>query len=227
MSTRAYGQYCGFARALEVVGERWALLIVRDLLVGPHRFTDLQRGLPGIPSNVLTARLKELEEAGVIRRRVEPRPGRGVVYELTEYGSELEEIVVRLGLWGAKAMADPRPDEIVTIDSLTIALRSTFRPERARGVRATYELRAGDIVLHALIEKGKIRVAPGPAEHPDLVMQAGPPMKMLMSGEMTPAQALASGAIPITGDPKWLDRFAEIFRVDPMPGYDGRAAKAP
>src|ERR1700736_6026184 len=111
MTMRVYGQYCGFSRALEVVGERWALLIVRDLLVGPKRFTDLQRGLPGIPSNVLTTRLKEFEESGIVLRRVLPRPGRGVAYELTEYGAELEEIVVRLGQWGARAMGDPRADE--------------------------------------------------------------------------------------------------------------------
>src|ERR1700730_10133410 len=103
MSMRAYGQYCGLARALEIVGERWAILVIRDLLVGPKRFTDLHRGLPGIPTNVLTARLNELEEAGVIRRRALPRPERSVVYELTEYGSELDEVVVRLGLWGAKS----------------------------------------------------------------------------------------------------------------------------
>src|SRR4030088_766323 len=102
VKTRPYGQYCGFARALEVVGERWALLIVRDLLIGPKRFTDLLRGLPGIPSNVLTARLKELEDAGVVRRRVLARPARAVVYELTEYGLELDAAVVELGRWGAK-----------------------------------------------------------------------------------------------------------------------------
>ncbi len=88
MKARVYGQYCGFSRALEVVGERWALLVVRDLLVGPKRFTDLLRGLAGIPTNVLTARLKELEHAGIVRRRVLPRPARAVVYELTEYGLE-------------------------------------------------------------------------------------------------------------------------------------------
>ena len=93
MAGRTYGQYCGFARALEVVGERWALLIIRDLTVGPRRFTDLRRGLPGIPTNILAARLKELELAGVVRRRVLPRPAASVVYELTEYGAELEEVV--------------------------------------------------------------------------------------------------------------------------------------
>src|SRR6516225_10062018 len=109
MAKRAYGQFCGFARAVEVVGERWAFLIVRDLLIGPRRFTDLHRGLPGIPTNVLTARLKELEEAGVVRRRVLPRPEGSVVYELTEYGRELEPTVVELGRWGAKTLGDARP----------------------------------------------------------------------------------------------------------------------
>src|SRR3979411_3221280 len=104
MKARAYGQYCGFSRALEAVGERWALLIVRDLLVGPKRFTDLLHGLPGIPSNVLTVRLKERENAGVARRRVLPLPARAVVYELTEYGLELEDVGVALGRWGAESL---------------------------------------------------------------------------------------------------------------------------
>ena len=217
MSNRAYGQYCGFARALEAVGERWALLIVRDLLVGPKRFTDLQHGLPGIPSNVLTARLKELEAAGVAQRRVLPRPARGVAYELTEYGAELEEIVVALGRWGAKAMGDPRAEETITVDSLIIALRTTFRAEAARGFRAGYELRAGEIVLHARIDDGKIEVAAGPLNDPDLVIEAGPAIKLLMAREVTPAQALASGLVRIEGDPKLLDRFVEMFRIDPTP----------
>ena len=217
MSSRAYGQYCGFARALEIVGERWALLIVRDLLVGPKRFTDLQHGLPGIPSNVLTARLKELEAAGVVRRRVLPRPARGVAYELTEYGAELEEIVVGLGRWGAKTMGDPRAEETITVDSLIMALRSTFRSEAARGFRAGYELRAGEIVFHAQIDDGRIDVAAGPLPHPDLVIEAGPAIKLLMSREITPAQALAGGLVRIEGDPKLLDRFVEIFRIDPLP----------
>src|SRR5450755_253989 len=102
MSSRTYGQYCGLARALEMVGERWGLLIVRDLLVGPKRFTDLHRGLSGIPTNVLTDRLKELEQVGIVRRRLLPRPAGSIVYELTEYGQELEDVVLRFGLWGAK-----------------------------------------------------------------------------------------------------------------------------
>src|SRR5262245_46098758 len=97
-----------------MVGERWALLIVRDLLVGPKRFTDLRRGLPRIPTNVLAARLQELEASGVVQRRVLPRPASGVVYALTDYGSELEGIVLRLGRWGAQSLGERRPGEIVT-----------------------------------------------------------------------------------------------------------------
>src|SRR5579862_7272445 len=131
MPRRAYGQFCGFARALEVVGERWAFLIVRNLLVEPKRFTDLEQGLPGVPSNILAARLKNLEEAGIIRRRILPRPERAIVYELTEYGLELESVVYELGRWGAKALDAPRDGEVVTADALVTALRSTFQPEAA------------------------------------------------------------------------------------------------
>ncbi|HEU5481442.1 MAG TPA: helix-turn-helix domain-containing protein, partial [Candidatus Tumulicola sp.] len=131
MSKRTYGQYCGFARALELVGERWALMIVRDLLVEPKRFSDLQRGLPGIPTNILTARLKELEQSDIVRRRLLPRPSGAVVYELTETGRGLEAPVHALGAWGAKLLGDPRSHEIVTPDSLVTALRTTFQPAAA------------------------------------------------------------------------------------------------
>lgn len=217
MKTRAYGQYCGFARALEVVGERWALLVVRDLLVGPKRFTDLLRGLPGIPSNVLTARLKELENAGVVRRRVLPRPARAVVYELTAYGLELEAVVVELGRWGAKALGDPRPAETITVDSLITALRTTFHPEAARGLRAGYELRVGEIVLHARVDDGRVAVAKGSLPGADLTIEAGPGIRAVMAGELSPADAIENGTVRLTGDPELLTRFAEIFRIEPMP----------
>jgi DNA-binding HxlR family transcriptional regulator len=217
VKSRAYGQYCGFARALEVVGERWALLVVRDLLVGPKRFTDLLRGLPGIPSNVLTARLKEMESAGVAQRRVLPRPSRAVVYELTEYGMELEPVVVELGRWGAKNLGDPRPDETITVDSLITALRTTFHPEAARGFRAGYELRVGETVLHARVDDGRVAVAEGLLPDADLAIDAGPGIRALMAGEVSPADAIENGIVRVSGDPKLLTRFAEIFRIEPMP----------
>jgi DNA-binding HxlR family transcriptional regulator len=217
VKSRAYGQYCGFARALEVVGERWALLIVRDLLIGAKRFTDLLRGLSGIPSNVLTARLKELENAGVVRRRVLPRPARAVVYELTEYGLELEAVVVELGRWGAKNLGDPRADETITVDSLITALRSTFHPDAARGFRAGYEVRVGELVLHARVDNGRVEVAEGSLPDPDLAIEAGPGIRALMAGEVSPAAAIENGTVRLTGDPGLLTRFAEIFRIEPMP----------
>ncbi len=217
VSKRSYGQYCGFARALEVVGERWALLIVRDLLVGPKRFTDLLRGLPGIPSNVLTARLAELEAAGVVARRALARPAKGVVYELTAYGQELETVVDGLGRWGAKALGDPRPDETITVDSLVTAMRTTFHPDAARGFRAGYELRVGEIVLHARVDDGRVEAAEGPLPRADLVIEAGPVIRALMAGELSPADAIATGSVVVTGKAELLTRFAEIFRIEPMP----------
>ena len=217
MASRAYGQYCGLARALEILGERWGLLIVRDLLVGPKRFTDLQRGLPGIPSNVLTSRLRELEGAGVVQRRLQPRPDRGVAYELTHYGAELEDAVVLFGRWGAKSLGDPQPGEILTDDSMIMAMRSTFRPEAARGLRAGFELRLGEIVLAIRVADGAVGVVAEPLPDADLVIEAGPGIRRLMAGEITSETAIAEGIVRISGDPVLLTRFAELFRIDPMP----------
>lgn len=217
MTNRTYGQYCGLARAAEMLGERWGLLIVRDLLVAPRRFTDLQRGLPGIPSNVLASRLKELERAGVVRRRVLPRPSGAVVYELTEYGSELEEIVMAFGRWGAKSLGDPRPDETVTEDSMVMALRSTFQPQASQGKRVGYELRLGDVVIHAQVGDGKIEAAAGALPGADLIIEAGPGIRSLMAGEISAEEALKAGVVRITGDPKLLARFAAAFRIEPKP----------
>src|ERR1700736_4548362 len=169
MTSRSYGQFCGFARALELVGERWALLVVRDLVLGSKRFTDLRRGLPRIPTNILSARLKELEDAGVVRRRVLPRPATGVVYELTEYGQELDDIVLRLGLWGARSLGEPGPEDIVTTDSLVLALRAPFLPEAARELQATYELHLGDVVVHARVDRGTLEAGEGPLGEADLL----------------------------------------------------------
>jgi DNA-binding HxlR family transcriptional regulator len=213
VSNRAYGQYCGFARALEAVGERWALLIVRDLLIGPKRFSDLHRGLPGIPTNVLTTRLKELEDAGIVVRRALPHPERATVYELTEYGNELENVVFELGRWGAKSLGDPRPNETITTDSILTAMRTTFQPAAARGVKASYELRMGPVVVSVRVERGKLTSAPGPLEDADLIIESGPALRGLMAREMTPAEAIKNGSVKITGDRRFLNQFVDMFRI--------------
>lgn len=210
MPARTYGQYCGFARALEVVGERWALMVIRDLLVGPKRFGELQRGLPGIPSNILTARLKELEEAGIVERRLQDR---SVVYALTNEGRELEESVITLGRWGAKRLGDPREDEVVTDDSIASALLTTFRPDGAGRRSVTFELHVGDIVVNARVRNGSVAVGRGPAEKPDAVISAGPQLRLLMAREITPAQALKQRIVTVEGGKEYLELFAQMFQI--------------
>ena len=214
VTTRSYGQFCGFARALEIVGERWGLLIVRDLLIGPKRFSDLQRGLPKIPSNILSARLKELEAARLVERRAVARAdGGGVVYELTSDGLELEPAVVALGRWGAKRLGEMRPGEIVTEDSLRSALATVFRAEAAAGPPVAYELRVGPIVLNAVVENGAVIVGAGALPSPDLVIEAGPEIRAVMAGEIEPAEAVNSGSVRLEGRQADFERFARMFKI--------------
>ncbi len=217
VAARSYGQYCGVARALELVGERWALLIVRDLIVGPRRFSDLRHGLPRIPTNVLSERLKELEHAGIIQRRVLPRPAASVVYELTEYGSQLDDVLMRLGLWGAQSLGQPRPGEIMTADSMVMALRATFVPAAAHGLRVSFELRLGEIVIHARIDGPTITVAAGPLDTADLIIEAGPAVRDLMAGDLSPAEAIAGGSVRLMGNQALLGRFVELFHIPARP----------
>ncbi|GIG66812.1 winged helix-turn-helix transcriptional regulator [Phytomonospora endophytica] len=217
MAKRAYGQFCGLAHALELVGERWALLIVRDLLVGPRRFSDLRRGLPKIPTNILSARLKELEANGIATRRVLPRPASAVVYELTEYGAELEPVVLTLGRWGARSMLHPGPEDIVTTDSMIVALRSTFRPELAAGPPLSFVVHLGPVTIHAKIAEGELDAGAGPLDDPDLTIVTGPVLRDIMAGAVAPAEAVDGGMVQLTGDPALLDRFAALFAIPPAP----------
>jgi DNA-binding HxlR family transcriptional regulator len=214
VAARGYGQYCGLARALELVGGRWALLIIRDLLVGPRRFTDLRRGLPKIPTNVLADRLKELEQNGVVQRRILPRPASATVYELTPYGAQIEDAVMRLGVWGAQSLDEPRPDEIITNDSMTIALRSTFVAEKARHTRLVFELRMGPVVLHARVNNGTLQVGEGQPPRADLVIESGPALKNLLDGSLSAHDALQSGLVHVEGDAALLDTFAQVFHIE-------------
>ncbi|HYJ75343.1 MAG TPA: helix-turn-helix domain-containing protein, partial [Kineosporiaceae bacterium] len=194
MAARDYGQYCGVTRALEIVGERWALLIVRDLLVGPRRYGDLAAGLPRIPSNILAARLKELQAAGVLRRVPHSRV---IVYELTPYGRELEPVVLALGAWGFKAMEEPRDGQVITPDSMTVSLRTAFRPQVAASLPATaYAGRFGPAGLLIRVDGSTLEVSRGDGPV-DLAFAAGPDIRRLISGELTPARAIATGAVEV------------------------------
>jgi len=211
MSARTYGQHCGVARAMELVGERWALLVIRDLIPGAKRFTDLQRGLPKIPSNVLSARLKELEQAGVVERRVLAHPARSVVYDLTSYGRGLEGIVLDLARWGTQAFGEPRPDDTVHPASLIVGLRATFRPDAARSVRASIQLRVDDAVVHLRIDDGTLALGEGELPDADLAIDTDKRLGALMSGELSPAEAVESGVVRLTGDTRLVEQFAKAF----------------
>lgn len=208
---RRYEDACGTALGLELVGERWALLIVRDLLVGPRRYGELAAGLPRIPSNILAARLKELQAAGIIRRA--PR-SRVIVYELTPYGRELEPVVLALGAWGFKAMGEPREEQIITPDSMTVALRTAFQPQVASALPATaYGARIGPAELLVRVDGSVLDVGrgEGPA---DLSFAAGPDIRRLISGELAPDRAIATGVVEVLHGPgELLDRFARTFHL--------------
>ena len=227
MAARSYGQYCGVTNAVELVGERWAMLIVRDLLVGPRRYTDLKQGLPRIPTNILSTRLKELQDAGVVRRV--PLMNCGLVYELTPYGRQLEDIVLALGRWGFQPMGDPGEGDIVTADSMTMAFRTAFRADAAADLPpADYEVHIGDVVLRVQVSGPRSRSpsshrpAPPvggrlPAGEPDVVIAAGPGIRHVISGELSPGEAIDQDVLAVvTGDASLLERFAATFHIAPL-----------
>lgn len=209
MNRRDYKQYCGLARALELVGERWALLIIRDLSVRPRRYTDLLDGLPGIPTNVLSARLKELEQSGVIERRIAPAPQRGVLYDLTPAGRALEPAVLSLGRWGAAHLGDPRPGEIVTPESVTMTLRAVFNADAAAGLTASWEIHAADMVLHLVVTDGKLEAGVGPVPaKPDLVITFKPDG---LPSYQALIQAAKCGLVELDGRRELLKTFTDVF----------------
>lgn len=212
---REYGQFCGLAHALDLVGGRWSLLVIRDLLSGPKRFKDLEEGLAGIPTNVLSGRLRELEESGIIRRHVRPRPAGGVVYELTDYGRELEGAVVQLGMWGAKTLGASAEGRYVSLHGLAPVLRAGFRAENADGLRRRYELRVAGRSLFVSLDDGELTVT---SEVPEAAVTAtlevAPEALMpLLSGQVRPDDALVTGQLTVTGSKAEVRRFFRLFRA--------------
>ena len=170
VGVRTYGDRCGVARALDAIGERWALLVVRELLLGPKRFTDLRAGLPHIGPDMLSQRLRELERAGVLHRHTLPPPAGSRVYELTERGRELEPVVLALGRWGSRAPF-PGGDARLGVDAFVVALKTLFQPTN---LEATVELRLDDQAFTATIAGERFAVARGAADHPDATITAAP-----------------------------------------------------
>jgi DNA-binding HxlR family transcriptional regulator len=152
---RSYGQYCTVARALDVVGERWTLLLVRELSTGPKRFKDLLEGLPGIGTNLLANRLKTLEGEGIVRRATLPPPAGSNVYELTELGGSLDPVIVALSRWGARLLDAPREEEDLRAGWAAVAMRSAIGREVAGGRPSTYEFRIDGEAFHVRVRDGE------------------------------------------------------------------------
>jgi DNA-binding HxlR family transcriptional regulator/putative sterol carrier protein len=211
--TREYRQFCGLARAMELVGGRWTLLIVRDLLAGPKRFTDLREGLPGIPTNVLSGRLRELEEAGIARRAVQPRPATGVAYELTEYGRELEQAIVTLGVWGARSMEPRRDDDFVSIHALGLGLRGMFVPDEGRGRHCEYALRIEGAVLRVSVHDGEMQVGSADDDADVVIETDADTMHAMLTGHLDLAAATSAGRARIEGSDADAAHFFQMFRI--------------
>jgi DNA-binding HxlR family transcriptional regulator len=211
---RSYGEACRFAYALDLVGERWALLVVRELLLGPKRFTDLRAGLPHASPNILSERLRELEQVGVVHRRKLPPPVASQVYELTPWGQELEPVVTKLGAWGARSPVPPEHREIGP-DSIVLALRSLFDAEAAAGIEASYELRLGEERFQVEVRDGELELGRGGATDPAVTIatDAGT-LAALLAGQLPLELATESGAAQVEGTKREIRRFFALF---PMP----------
>ena len=215
MSTlRSYEDACGMAHALDLVGERWALLVARELVVGPKRFSDLKADLPGISTNVLSDRLHELERVGVVRRRRLPPPAASWVYEVTEWGAELEPIMRQLGRWGARSPSH-RPDLPLSVASFVLSLRTNFDGDAAAGVTAEYELHVGDGPFRARVEDGVFEIDHGASERPEAVIAGRPEaFAAVVYGGQDLASAVGAGALAVHGDQGSASRFLGLF---PLP----------
>jgi DNA-binding HxlR family transcriptional regulator len=210
---KTYSQFCPVAHALELVGERWALLVVRELLNGPKRYTDLASALPGIGTNILAGRLRDLEEAGVIHKRQLPPPAAAKVYELTPYGEELREPLYALGRWGARSLGPPRPNDTLAPGWLVNAVRATCTggclPEKV------FELRVDGESVTARFEAQELIVEPDSPVVPDTVIETDPAtLFCVASGQVTIKEAIKSSAVRVTGDRPAAERFLSFFSFD-------------
>ena len=211
---RRYDEGCAVAHSLDLIGERWALLIVRELLLGPKRFTDLRAGMPGASADILAQRLRELTESGVVRRKRLPPPAGSDVYELTEWGADLEPVVTLLGQWGSRsASLNPAADS--SVDSLVLSLRALFNPQAAQGFSATIVLSLNDNRFIIEIADGQLHVSRGEAERPNATLDTDrSTLAALLYGGRSLDDAVRAGEAAVGGETAVIARFLRLF---PLP----------
>ena len=208
---RTYGDGCGIAHALDLLGERWALLVVRELLLGPKRYTDLQDGLPNVSPNVLAQRLRELEQASIVQRRKLPPPAASWIYELTDWGRELKPFLLSLGAWAVRSPSFPRGVPVGT-DSVILALSTFFDADAAGELRARYELRLGENTFHVAVADGTIDVARVRTGDPDAIIATDiDSFRALIWDDLELADAQRAGSVTVAGDQAAITHFLELF----------------
>jgi DNA-binding HxlR family transcriptional regulator len=208
---RTYGQACPIAHALDMIGERWALLVLRELRLGPRRYVDLQAALPGIGPSVLAQRLRDLVRVGVLNRRTLPPPSASQVYELTEWGAELEPVFAALRTWGMRSPVVPLEGDI-SADTVFLGLRAFFTPQRGPAWSATYRIRLERDVYHVEVVDGDLTSVvrgdhPG---HPDAVVDTDyRTLGSVLGHERSLASAIDAGALTVTGDLQAVHRLVD------------------
>lgn len=216
MADKVYGQYCGLAKALDLVGERWTLLIIRELSFGPRRFSDLLEGLPGISTAVLTERLNRLEEARVIIRRTLPPPAASKVYALTDDGQELGRAIVPLAAWGVRILAANRRKRTEAFRPAwgLLFLRETFDASRARGVHDVYEFHIDDAVISVIVDDGEMQVIEGKSGRPvDVEIHVDTTTFIDVGvGRLRGRDAIRQGKLRLVGSEAALRRYSSIIR---------------
>ncbi|HEY5062610.1 MAG TPA: helix-turn-helix domain-containing protein [Gemmatimonadaceae bacterium] len=206
---RSYHQYCGLAKALDLVGDRWTLLIVRELLIlGASRYTDLQQGLPGIATNLLATRLRELEDAGIVARDEAPPPAPATLFRLTARGRQLEPAIAALGAWAGPMMAACAPDDEVRSHWLALPVRFYLTDTKPKRPPITIEVRTGDEPMLIEIAGGEVTARRGTSAHPNAVI-SGPPQLILglLLRRLSLAAARVRG-LSFHGEPEVLRRIA-------------------
>lgn len=218
LGSRSYDDACGTAHALDLIGERWALLVMRELMLGPRRFSDLRASLPGISANVLTQRLEGLEEDGVVRRRKLPPPAAVNVYELTEWGLEAEPILLQLGKW---AVRSPKHDATLPLSpvALMLSFRAKFEPAKAKGMDLTIAFRFGAEQFVAGVRKGVLSVARGEDGEADATVTGTPEaFAGFVYGKFPLREMERRGALAVAGDRSAVKRFADLYEMPPKAG---------
>jgi DNA-binding HxlR family transcriptional regulator len=227
VADKVYGQYCGLAKALDLVGERWTLLIIRELAFGPRRFSDLVEGLSGVSTAVLTERLIRLEEARLIIRRTLPPPAASKVYELTEDGRDLARAIVPLAAWGVRILAANRRKrtEVFRPAWGLLFLRETFDASSARGVHDVYEFHIDDSVTSVIVDDGEMQVIEGPSGRPvDVAVHVDAATFIDVGmGRLRGRDAIRQAKLRLVGSEPALRRYASIIRpLTPVRPGDSR-----